>query len=152
MFCIVLLSSCILYDDVLAATCSIDLGYLFDELWRKPYISWCAPMTPYCNFMFPSHEMTMEENKWLVKHLLILILMQAKGALRWFHERDQGSLSGCQLETCFYCILLPCIADVLLLKGSLYEGDMRQKIFFLLLWLHLGEYGKNSAHTFHDIS
>ena len=110
--------SCILYDDVLVATCSIDLGYPFDELWGKPYVSWCAPMTPYCDFMFSSYEMTMAANKWLVKHLLILILMQAKGALRWFHERDHDSLSGCKLATSFYCILLPCISDVFFLEGS----------------------------------
>ena len=144
-------SSYILYDDVLAATCSIDFGYPFDELWGKPYVSWCAPMTPYCDFMFSSYEMTMAENKWLVKHLLILILMQAKGALRWFHERDQDSLFGCQLTTCFYCIFLPCIADVFLFKGCLYEGEMRQQQRLLLLWFHLGEYGKNPPHTFHDI-
>ena len=35
---------------------------------------------------------------------------------------------------------------------GLYEGEMRQQQKLLLLWLHLGEYGKNSSHTFHDIS
>ena len=96
--------------------------------------------------------MTVAAKKWLEKHFLFLILMQAKGALHWFHERDQDSLSSYQLETFFYCIFLPCIADVFLFKGSLYEGEMRQQQKFLLLWLHLGEYGKNSSHTFHDIS
>ena len=112
------ISFCILYDDVLVATCSTDFGYLFYELWRKPYVSWCAPMTPYCNFMFSSYEMTVAANKWLVKHLLFLILMQAKDALRWFHERDHDSLSGCYLETCSHCTLLPYIADMFMLMGS----------------------------------
>ena len=69
------ISSCILYDDVLAATCSIDFGYPFDELWGKPHDSWCAPLTPYCNFMFSSYEMTVVAKKWLEKNLLFLILM-----------------------------------------------------------------------------
>ena len=50
--------------------------------------------------------------------MLFLILMQAKDALRWFHERDHDSLFGCHLATCFYCILLPCIVDVFFFKGS----------------------------------
>ena len=29
---------------------------------------------------------------------------------------------------------------------------MREHQELLLLWLHLGEYGKNSSHTFHEIS
>lgn len=70
-----MISSCILYDDVLAVTCSIYFGYLFGGLWGKPHDSWCTPLTLYCNFMFPSYEMTVAENKWLVKHLLFLILM-----------------------------------------------------------------------------
>ena len=35
----ILISSCILYDDVLAATCNIDFGYPFDGLWGKPHDS-----------------------------------------------------------------------------------------------------------------
>ena len=65
-----IIPSCILYDDVLVATCSIDFGYLFGGFWGKPHDSWCAPLTPQCIFMFPSYEMTMAANKWLVKHLL----------------------------------------------------------------------------------
>ena len=103
---------------MLAATCSIYFGYPFYELWEEPHDSWCAPLTPYYKFMFSSYEMIAAANKWLVKHLLILILMQAKGALHWFHERDHDSLSGCHLATSFYCIMLPCVADVFLFKGS----------------------------------
>ena len=73
--------SCILYDDVLAATCSIDFGYLLGGLWGKPHDSWCAPLAPYFNFIFSSYGIAMVEKKWLEKHLLFLILMQAKGAL-----------------------------------------------------------------------
>ena len=76
-----IISSCIWYDEVLAATCSFDLGYLFYCLWGKPHDSWCAPLTPYCNFIFSSYGIAMAENKWLEKHLLFLILMQEKGAL-----------------------------------------------------------------------
>ena len=87
------LFSYILYNDVLAATYNIDFGYPFDGLWGKPHDSWCAPLTPYCNFMFPSYEMTVAENKWLVKNFLFHILMQEKDALRWFHGWDYDSLS-----------------------------------------------------------
>ena len=76
-----IISSCILYDVVLAATCSIDFGYLFGGLWGKPHDSWCEPLTPHCIFMFPSYEMTVVAKKWLGKHLLIFFLMQAKDAL-----------------------------------------------------------------------
>ena len=156
----------------------------------RSYYSWCAPLTPHCNFMFSSYEMTMAANKWLVKHFSFLILMQAKDALRWFYEWKYDSLSGCHLATCFHCTLLQYIADMLMFRGSfewrekligwhgthmieqqktcwygasykltfmillygLYEGEMRKQKKFLLLWLHLGEYGKKPSHTFHDIS
>ena len=70
-----IISSCILYDDVLAAFCSIDIGYLIGGLWEKPHDSWCAPLTPNCIFMIPSYGMTVVEKKWLGKHLLFFILM-----------------------------------------------------------------------------
>ena len=110
--------SCILYSNVLAAFCSIEIGYLIGGWWGKPHDSWCAPLTPYCNFMFWSYEMTVAANKWLVKHLLFLILKQAKDALRWFHEWNYDSLSGCHLETCSHCTLLPHIADMFMFSGS----------------------------------
>ena len=113
-----IISSFILYDDVLATTCSIGFGYPFGGLWGKPHVSWCTPLTPNCNFMFPSYEMNMEENKWLVKHLLFLILMQVKDALRWLHGWKYDSLFGCHLATCFHCTLLPYIADMLMFRGS----------------------------------
>ena len=58
----IIISSCILYDDVLVATCSIDFGYLNGGLWGKPHTSWCAPFTPHYISMFPSYEMTVAEN------------------------------------------------------------------------------------------
>ena len=74
--------SCILYDDVLVTTCSIDFGYLFYGLWGKPHDSWCAPLTPHCTFMILSYGMIVEEKKWLEGNLLFFVLRQARDALR----------------------------------------------------------------------
>ena len=71
-----IIPSFILYD-VLAATCSIDFGYLNGGLWGKSHAPWCVPMAPICIFMFPYFEVFVAEKKWLGKHLLFLVLMQA---------------------------------------------------------------------------
>ena len=76
-----IIPSCILYDDVLEAICSIDIGYLISGLWGKPHDFWCAPLTPLCTFMFLSCKMIVVEKKWLGNHLLLFDLMQAKDAL-----------------------------------------------------------------------
>ena len=110
--------SCMMYDDVLVVICSIDFGYLNGGLWGKPQDSWCAPLTPRCNFIFPSYDMIVAANQWFVKHLLFLILMQARDALCWFHEWNYDSLSGCHLTTCSHCIFLPYIFDMIMLMGS----------------------------------
>ena len=67
--------------------------------------------------------MTVAEKNWLAKHFLFLILMQAKDALRWFHEWNYGSLSDCHLATYFYCTLLSCIADMFFLKESFVRRE-----------------------------
>ena len=70
-----IIHSCILYNDVLGAICSIEIGYLIGGLWGKPHDFWCAPLTPFCTFMFISCKMIVAGNKWLVKHLSFFILM-----------------------------------------------------------------------------
>ena len=40
----------------------------------------------------------------------------------------------------------------MILLYGLYEGEMREQQELLFLWLHLGEFGKNFSHTYHDIS
>ena len=41
---------------------------------------------------------------------------------------------------------------IMILLHGFYEGEMKEQQELLLLWLHLGEYGKNSSDTFHEIS
>ena len=70
-----IIPSYILYNDVLEAICSIDIGYLTGGLWGKPHDFWCAPLTPLCTFMFIYCKMIVGENKWLEKHLFLFYLM-----------------------------------------------------------------------------
>ena len=60
-----IIPSCILYDDVIEATCSIEVGYFISGLWGKPHDFWCAPLTPHCTFMFLSYRMIVAAKKWL---------------------------------------------------------------------------------------
>ena len=99
------------YYDVLVAHCSNGSGYFHDGLWGKPHTSWCAPLAPICTFMFSPYEMFVAARKWLGKHLLVLVLMQVRGALCWSHKWSSDPLSSCLMKTCFYCMLPPCIVD-----------------------------------------
>ena len=113
-----IIPSWILYNDVLEAFCSIDIGYLIGGLWGKPHDFWCAPLTPFCTFMLISCKMIVAANKWLEKHLFLFDLMQARDALHWFLVWDLDTLSDCHVTTCFYWFLLPCIADFSFDMGS----------------------------------
>ena len=68
-----IIPSCILYDDVLEAICSIEIGYLIGGLWGKPHDCWCAPLTPFCTFMLISCKMIAVAKKWLKRHFFCLI-------------------------------------------------------------------------------
>ena len=146
-----IISSCILFDDVLAATCSIDFVYLSGGLWGKPHDSWCAPLTPHCIFMFPSYEMTVVANKWLVTHLLFFVLRQAWNALRWFLMWNYDSLFGCHLVAYFHSTFLPYIADMFILMGSFVwrvEFEMDMPIGSMILpILHVVCFRRNNGHT-----
>ena len=62
--------------------------------------------------------MIVAANKWLGEHLLLLVLMQARSALRWFHVWNYDPLSGCHMKNCFHWFLLPCIDDIFMILGS----------------------------------
>ena len=106
------------YYDVLVAHCSNGSGYFYDGLWGKPHNYWCAPLEPICTFMFSPYEMFVTEKKWLGKHLLFLVLMQAGGSLRWSHEWCSDPLSSCLMTTCSHYMLLPCVANGYTFIGS----------------------------------
>ena len=44
------------------------------------------------------------------------------------------------------------ISNIMLLFHDCYDESMGRKQNLLLLWLHLGEYGQNFSHTYHDLS
>ena len=51
------------------------------------------------------------EKKWLGKHLLFLVLMQAGGSLCWSHVWSSDPLSSCLMTACSHYMLLPCVAN-----------------------------------------
>ena len=53
-------------------------------------------------------------------------------------------------KTCLYGASYK--TTIMILLYGLYEGELRQQQELLFLWLHLGEYGQEFSHTFHDIS
>ena len=68
--------------------------------------------------MLLSYRMIVEEKKWLGDHLFLLVLIQERDALRWFHVWNYDPLSHCHMATCFHWFLLPCFADIIMFMGS----------------------------------
>ena len=92
-------TSCILCCDILEAICSIDVGHFFCVLWRMPHDFRCAPLAPNFNFMISSCRMILAANKWLKRHLLHILLRQARNALNWFHEWNYDPPPSCHMAT-----------------------------------------------------